>query len=142
MATPAYTDVTRTSNEGLETVATHNASPQQNVERNTDPALDIAREHQHPHLHHSAAAVAGRKDDVVYTTHTTDEKSNIPHQDAMDNALHRRHNVKEEYTVADEEKAGFSPVPSETDPRNHTWERMYSRARPFIHVFIFLLMTG
>ena len=58
----------------------HNNSPMPGLARNNDPALDIAHEHQHQHKHHSARAI--HPDKAVYTTGTTNEKSNIPDQES------------------------------------------------------------
>ena len=150
MSVPEYRDVTKDNHDhvtGVEQNA-HNASPQIGVIRNNDPALDIAREHHHGHLHHSAAAVKGLENEVSYTKGTTDEPSTIPRADAMDNALHRRHKVEESgyaskmMEVQDEEKGTMSHTPSEEDPRHHGLSNWYSRFRVFVHIFIFMLFTG
>ena len=124
----------------------HNTSPQEHVEPNLDPALDISREHYHSHLHHSTRATEGREDDnVAYTKGTTSEQSNIPNQDPQDHALHRRHNVEEkkgQVHVIDEEKGTSSPIEQEVDPQTHTLSNFYARFRVYFHVFIWLLFTG
>ncbi|KAF2661957.1 hypothetical protein K491DRAFT_710380 [Lophiostoma macrostomum CBS 122681] len=106
----------------------HNSSPMPGVVRNNDPALDIAREHHHEHLHHSARAEAGHAshDNVSYTTGTTrNEPGVIPPADPNDDALHRRHQ-HERYTAEHdieknggleyEEKGSLNKGRSSSDP--------------------------
>ena len=139
MSAPDYVDVTADVPHG------HNSSVQQHVVPNNDPALDISREHNHGHLHHSARAEQGREDGVVYSKDTTSEKSTIPHQDAQDHDLHRRHlgnETKMATETVDAEKGTLSPVRSEEDPQTHTLSSFYAKYRIFVHLFIWLLFTG
>ena len=139
-----YRDVTEDKSEDTAQdttrTATHNASPQIEVLRNNDPALQFSHEHQHSHLHHSDKAVDDRG--MSYSKGTTDEPSNIPKADMMDDALHRRHvNEKGNYGIQDAEAAETS-ASEEEDPRRHRLSNLYRRFRPFVHLFIFLLFTG
>ena len=132
----------------------HNASPMPGVVENTDPVLDIAHEHHHTHLHHSAFAEKGRHDDIAYSKGTTAEPSVIPDADPMDNALHRRkHPERREKDI--EKNGGFStddidrdsviPVGGagdEEDPQGHAFSRFYAKYRIFFHIFIAMLFTG
>jgi len=131
----------------------HYSSSQKGVVVNNDPALDIAHEHPHGHLHHSAHAVDGREDNVTYSTGTTGEKSINPHQDPMDHALHRRqqpehgHGIymkeKEAAIGYDAEKGSTSPYPEEEkDPKEHKVTNFYLKYKIFFHAFIWLLFTG
>ena len=151
MSVPEYKDVTRDHGDHVAGTErnTHNASPQIGVVRNDDPALNLTNEHHHSHMHHSATAMKGREDELSYSKGTTDEPSTIPHADAMDNSLHRRHKAEESgnygtkgVLVQDEEKGTLSHTPSEEDPRNHAFSNFYSRFKVFFHVFLFLLFTG
>jgi len=133
----------------------HNASAQRQIARNVDPALDRSHEHGHRHLHHDEYAEKGRHDDVVYTTGTTAEKSDIPDQDPNDHALHRRNHperrvLEKDGAIAydhkyDAENGGMGPVdssPQEKDPQGHKVARFYARYRIFFHLFLFMLFTG
>ena len=125
----------------------HNTSLQHNVVPNNDPALDVAHEHRHDHLHHDADAERGRHDEVVYSKGTTDEKSTIPHQDLQDHDLARRKHeeaVKSTPVVYDNlpsaEKA--SSGSEELDPQTHTVSNFYRKYRLFFHLFIWMVFTG
>ncbi|KAL8872998.1 MAG: hypothetical protein Q9174_001471 [Haloplaca sp. 1 TL-2023] len=136
MAKAEYLDVTDNSS--------HNASAQHHVEKNNDPALNVANEHTHSHLHHSAKAEEGR-DETEYSKGTTYEKSTIPSQDPHDQALHRRHapsEPKAPIDVADAEKGNYSPNRSDEDPRTHKLSNAYSKYRVYSHLFIWLFFTG
>ncbi|KAL8943347.1 MAG: hypothetical protein Q9216_001122 [Gyalolechia sp. 2 TL-2023] len=123
----------------------HNSSAQHQVQRSHDPALDLANEHVHGHLHHTAHAEQGRGE-TEYSKGTTYEASNIPIQDPHDQSIHRRHplnNPTASPTVADAEKGSFGRDSSaEEDPRTHTLSNFYLRYRLFFHIFIWLLFTG
>jgi CNT family concentrative nucleoside transporter len=123
----------------------HNSSPQFGVVRNNDPVLDIAREHHHAHTQHAASALKGRDNEMDYSAGTTDEPQTIPHQDAMDNALHRRHiggGEKSDVGIHDMEKGGLSPVHSEVDPKSHRMGKYRPKIRVVVHLAFFLLFTG
>ncbi|KAF2839224.1 hypothetical protein M501DRAFT_992196 [Patellaria atrata CBS 101060] len=140
----------------VEPKRSHNASPQRDVFRNSDPALDISHEHQHTHLHHDSSAPRGRTDEPAYTTGTTAEKSIIPDQDPNDHALHRRlHSDKKDGAAQekemmgdayDAEKGSISPTRNnmepEEDPKTHTVSNFYRKWRIFFHLFIWLFFTG
>ena len=129
----------------------HNTSPQSNVVRNPDPALDFSHEHQHGHLHHSSHAV--HDEAVSYTKGTTNEPAVTLGGGLNDNVVHHRHHAKADYDAPDYEKgnlkvqnaeaADLSSTPSqEEDPRNHRLSLLYRQIRPFVHMFLFLLFTG
>ncbi|KAL8675154.1 MAG: hypothetical protein Q9168_000407 [Polycauliona sp. 1 TL-2023] len=141
MAVPDYSDVTESRPQS------HNASAQQNVEKNNDPALNTANEHTHTHLHHTAQADRGRPD-TEFSRGTTYEDSTIPSQDPHDQSVHRRHlhdapGPKLPAAVADTEKGNLnSDSTSDEDPRTHTFSSFYLRYRVYFHLFIWLLFTG
>ncbi|CAL8582923.1 hypothetical protein XPA_008564 [Xanthoria parietina] len=141
MAVPDYTDVTESK------AHSHNPSAQQNVEKNNDPALNMANEHTHTHLHHTAQAERGR-DETEFSKGTTYEDSNIPSQDPHDQTLHQRHlpagpGPKLPAAVADTEKGNFSPDNrSDEDPRTHTFSTFYIKYRIYFHLFIWLFFTS
>jgi concentrative nucleoside transporter, CNT family len=129
----------------------HNFSSQTDVVRNNDPALDIAHEHHHEHLHHSAAAEKGREDEVVYSMGTTGEKSNIPDADPMDHALHDRHHPERtgkrddigiDYNTTEKGYGSEEHSGDDEAARGHRWKRFYRHYKIFIHLVILLVMTG
>lgn len=139
----------------LTATQTHNASPQTNVARNNDPALDVAHEHRHGHLHHNEFSERGRDGEVVYSQGTTFEHSMIPDQAPLDHDLHRRGhperraNSKDAFAVADAEKGavgseeeGYKDHAGVEDPKSHRFSRFYAKYRIYFHLFIFLLFTG
>ncbi|CBX97783.1 similar to H+/nucleoside cotransporter [Plenodomus lingam JN3] len=83
-------------------VRDHNSSPMPGVARNPDPALDISREHEHQHVHHSARAA--HPDNIVYTTGTTEDRSHVPNPTALDSHLHFRRQSDEKQAQPDLEK--------------------------------------
>lgn len=122
----------------------HNASAQQHVQINNDPALDTANEHVHGHLHHTANAEKGR-DETEYSKGTTYEADNIPSQHPHDQAVPGRNRPDDSTIPAatpDAEKGGFSRDDSQEDPRTHTVSNFYLRHRIFLHAFIWLFFTG
>ncbi|KAF1851503.1 sodium/nucleoside cotransporter 1 /nucleoside cotransporter 1 [Cucurbitaria berberidis CBS 394.84] len=132
----------------------HNSSPMPGVVRNNDPALDIAREHEHEHVHHSARA--SHTDNVVYTTGTTDDRSTVPTPSAQDSHLHHRHPLDEKHVEHDLEKsAGYDyevekGTHSSADPELEAEKRkkwyspsvLYRKYRLPVHIFIGALFTG
>ncbi|KAF2796138.1 hypothetical protein K505DRAFT_238493 [Melanomma pulvis-pyrius CBS 109.77] len=131
----------------------HNSSPMPGVVRNSDPALDIAKEHDHAHLHHGTHAAD--HDHVVYTTGTThNEPSVIPVADPNDDALHRRrihadHDIEKTGGIDYEEKGSMSKARSSSDPelieedtKRHLLSNFYAKYRIFFHIFIGMLFTG
>jgi len=133
----------------------HNSSPMPGVVRNNDPALDIAHEHDHPHLHHGAHTAATNHDHVAYTTGTTsNEPSVIPKADPNDDALHRRklhaeHDIEKTGGIDYEEKGSLSkgrnssdPDLIEEDPKRHSFSGFYAKYRVFFHIFFAMFLTG
>jgi CNT family concentrative nucleoside transporter len=139
----------------------HNSSPMPGVVRNTDPALDISKEHHHEHLHHGANAEKGHvhdHDHVAYTTGTTNEPSVIPKADPLDDALHRRghperkaadHDIEKTGGLEYDEKGSLSKEQTSTnaeaeleDPKRHRISRFYRAYRLWVHVVIGAFFTG
>ena len=120
---PEYVDFTVDHN--------HNASPQQHVAANNDPALRKDHEHQHPHLHHDANAKKDREDKVVYAEDT-----------AMGSAPMPTNTSKKPIDTVDVEKDPLAQLQSEEDPQSHRLSSFYSRYRMFFHLFIWLVFTG
>jgi CNT family concentrative nucleoside transporter len=129
----------------------HNGSPMPGVARNNDPALDIAREHDHPHVHHSANAA--HPDNIVYTTGTTDEKtSKLLHHSALDSHVHHRHTSDEKHDLEkaggydyEVEKATRSSSDPEMEAEKKPWHSpsvLYRKYRLPVHIFIGALFTG
>ncbi|KAF2450678.1 hypothetical protein P171DRAFT_427002 [Karstenula rhodostoma CBS 690.94] len=134
----------------------HNSSPMPGVVRNPDPALDIAHEHHHDHLHHGAATHADVLDTKAYTRGTTlNEPSVIPAQDPNGDALHRlghpeRKDVDIEksggYYEAEqgslEKDSHTNGVAEEHDSKKLSMSSLYRRFRIFVHIFIGMFFTG
>lgn len=124
----------------------HNASLQgPEVAINPDPALDVANEHRHQHLHHSANATSGRVEEQVYSTGTTHEKGS---EFLSDRDLRPKsgYGGKGDVDVLDTEKGSWSPDGSrdnvEADAQNHRFRRFYARWKILFHAAIWLLFTG
>lgn len=130
---------------------------------NPDLALHESREHHHEHLHHSAHALQGRTDDVVYSKGTTDEPSVIPRADINDDYMHRhkhaeaargssdiekphKYEEKDSKTYDAEKGSIISPAhtadPEHSDPQRHKVSRFYKKYRIFFHLAILALFTG
>lgn len=132
----------------------HNPSAQQHVAPNNDPALDVAHEHRHGHLHHDANAERGHPEEVVYTRGTTNEQpSKLMDNSLGDHTLHQRGPLKQDgkgiYDIEDAEKGDVSSDPEQykghiqdDDPKNHRFSRFYAKYRWAFHLFIFLFFTG
>jgi concentrative nucleoside transporter, CNT family len=131
----------------------HNSSPMPGVVRNNDPALDIKHEHEHEHVHHSAHAV--HPDHIVYSTGTTDEKSNIPNPSAQDS--HKHPIVADEKHVSHDVESGAyyevekgtrssNDPDGELDTVQKPWYKSFKLAyRKFrlpVHIFFAALFTG
>ncbi|PNS20890.1 Solute carrier family 28 member 3 [Sphaceloma murrayae] len=126
----------------------HNASPQKDVVPNPDPALDVAHEHQHAHLHHAPSALKGREEELTYSKGTTEDPSIIPHQD---NNLHRRSGADNSSTD-DVEKGGLrydeksTPGPhSDDEEKEHKpgkFGMFFRKYRIIVHAFFAALITG
>jgi CNT family concentrative nucleoside transporter len=131
----------------------HNSSPMPGVARNPDPALTIAREHEHEHVHHSAHAAHVDNSVPVYTTGTTDEKpSKLLEPSAQDSHLHNRAHAGEDLEkhggFADYEEKGTrssSDPEAEVEGPRKKWYSpsvLYRKYRLPIHIFIAALFTG
>lgn len=131
----------------------HNASPQEGVARNNDPALDIAREHQHPHVHHSPRAA--HPNNVVYTTGTTDEKpSEFLSASAQDSHAHSHPAIADEkhelgknggYDYEVEKATRSSSDPDMEGEKRKKWyspSSLYKKYRLLFHIFIGAFFTG
>jgi CNT family concentrative nucleoside transporter len=128
----------------------HNDSPMPGVARNDDPALDIAREHDHPHVHHSAKAA--HTDNITYTTGTTDEKSSkLLHHSAQDSHVHHRHAADGKHDL--EKANGYDyeveNTRSSSDPEMEMEKKpwyspsvLYRSYRLPVHIAIGALFTG
>jgi CNT family concentrative nucleoside transporter len=124
----------------------HNASPQEGVARNNDPALDIAHEHNHPHVHHSPRAA--HPDNVVYSSGTTDDKPSeffaaSSHPPAMD----EKHQLGKAngYDYEVEKATGTSSDPDMEGERRkspYSLSSLYRKYRLPVHIFIGMLFTG
>jgi CNT family concentrative nucleoside transporter len=135
-------------------MAAHNSSPMPGVHPNPDPALDIAREHEHQHLHHSAHAAHVDNSTPVYTTGTTDEKVSKLFQPSAQDSSHLQHrhvagdDIEKNGTFANyDEKA----TRSSSDPENEIevekkkWYSpsvLYRKFRLPIHIWLGCFFTG
>lgn len=136
----------------------HNSSPMPGVARNPDPALDVANEHTHPHLHHSERVekAHAQEHNVVYTTGTTpNEPTLLLNADPSSDALHRRRHAEHDIEKTGgldtyEEKGSLSKGRSssdpeaaeEVDPKSHRVSNFYRKYRIFFHIFLGMLFTG
>ncbi|KAH7390832.1 Na+ dependent nucleoside transporter C-terminus-domain-containing protein [Phaeosphaeria sp. MPI-PUGE-AT-0046c] len=129
----------------------HNSSPMPGVARNPDPALDIAREHEHEHVHHSARAVHHDNSVPVYSAGTTDEKpSKLLEHSAQDshghNHLRSSHDIEKAGGFADyEEKQTRSSSDPEAEVRVRKWwhpKVLYRNHRLKFHLLIAAFFTG
>ena len=140
----------------------HNSSPMPGVARNPDPALDVANEHTHSHLHHSEAVEKSHAatHNVVYTTGTTpNEPSVIPAADPNDDSFHRRrhperhadHDIEKTGGLDTYEEKGSLSKPrsssdpeaaEEVEPKRHRFSTLYRKYRLYVHIFWGMLFTG
>ncbi|KAL0934640.1 NupC family nucleoside transporter [Colletotrichum truncatum] len=116
--------------------------------RNSDPALEISNQHQHPHVHHSSRIDAkGHEDNVVYTQ---TGQSTVPHQ----SHLHQHHEPLDiekggspdklsgppDY---DGEKPGIVSPPSEEERRKRfNMGAFYKKYKWAFHIFFGAFFTG
>ena len=125
----------------------HNASWQDGVMSNPDPALDVSHEHRHSHLHHSAAALKGREHETVaYSTGTNPDKSTMPEDKTHETHVQQRwRSTLEDEDVDSAEKGGVvdsvESASSEEKERGR-FARFYARWKILFHLFIFLFFTG
>ncbi|KAI8962958.1 H+/nucleoside cotransporter [Daldinia sp. FL1419] len=114
-------------------LAGHNASLQEGVLPNPDPALDLSNEHRHEHLHHSQhmkANSARRSDEIVYSTDMPDKSLEKP-QDY----------VAAEKSVTDEESANIGQIAGDEGQKSF-FAYWYYRYRAYIHLAIWLIFTA
>ncbi|XXG98086.1 hypothetical protein Hte_004405 [Hypoxylon texense] len=113
----------------------HNASSQEGVIPNPDPALEFANEHRHEHLHHGglAANPVNHPDEVIYSTATPDKEMEKPGDYAA-----------AEKSVTDEDSGNVGNIHShEADIRRKEFiRRWYRILRPYIHFFIWAVFTA
>lgn len=113
----------------------HNASSQEGVVPNPDPALEFANEHQHEHLHHGglAANPVNHPDELIYSTATPDKDLEKP-----------RDYAAAEKSVTDEDSGNVGNIHGhETDDRRKQFiRRWYRILRPYIHFFIWAVFTA
>lgn len=125
----------------------HNASWQDGVAPNYDPALDTAHEHRHSHLHHSAAALRNREHEtVVYSTGVIPDRSIVPEDKTHEQHVHQKWRATSKDRDADSaEKGGMVnsiETTSSEEKERGRFARFYTRWRIFFHMFIFLFFTG
>jgi CNT family concentrative nucleoside transporter len=133
----------------------HNGSAMPGVVRNDDPALSIAHEHNHEHVHHSARGAHQDNSQVVYTSGTTDEKvSKLLQPSAQDSHLqhrhhadvHANHDLEKSGGFADyEEKATRSSSDPEAEVERKPWYSpsvLYRKYRLPVHIFMGMFFTG
>lgn len=101
-----------------------------------DIALDPTHEHHHKSHNHSAFAQKGHEDDVVYTTGTTFEKSNIPDPSPQDQSYLQEKGSHETTDLDEEVGEGEAPA------KRPFYRRALRHWRPVLHLTIFLLFTG
>lgn len=121
--------------------AGHNASPQVGVAANPDPALDIANEHTHEHVHHGGAAAKheNHAHDLVYSSGTTEKGHDLLDKPGS------RNGYTQEKLVTDEESGRIAPSQEaeHAEPaRKYTWSRFYRKFRPVVHFLIWALFTA
>ncbi|XDG10253.1 hypothetical protein ABKA04_009868 [Annulohypoxylon sp. FPYF3050] len=112
----------------------HNASSQEGVTPNPDPALDFANEHHHAHLHHGglAANPVNHPDEVVYSTASPQKSLDKPHD-----------YTTAEKSVTDQESGNIGHIGSdENENRPNPIVRFYRKYRAFVHLFIWLVFTA
>lgn len=120
--------------------AGHNASPQVGVATNPDPALNIANEHTHEHVHHGGAAAKheNHPHDLVYTTGATAKGHDLLDKPGS------RNGYTQEKVVTDEESGRIAPsheAEHAEPPSKYSFGRFYRRFRPVFHFLIFALFT-
>ncbi|KAI1376969.1 H+/nucleoside cotransporter-like protein [Hypoxylon crocopeplum] len=115
-------------------LAGHNASSQEGVAINPDPALDFANEHRHEHLHHGglAANPVNHPDEVMYSTASPDKSLDKPQDYAA-----------AEKSVTDEESGNVGHIGGdESEGKINIFVYLYRRFRPYIHFFIWAVFTA
>ncbi|KAL1620969.1 putative h+ nucleoside cotransporter [Diplodia seriata] len=125
--------------------AEHNSSPQQHVAANPDPALDVSREHFHPHLHHDDTAEKGHRDEIAYSQGTTHGAATIPAESTVHHRGASEKSMEKEgvIDIDDAEKGSTSQVArADEEKKRGPVGRFYSRFRIFFHLFIWLFFTG
>ena len=125
----------------------YNASWQDGVAPNPDPALNVSHEHKHSHLHHSAAALRGQEyETVVYSTGASPDRSIVPEDKTHEQHVHQKWRAtSKDRDVNSAEKGGMvdSIESTSTEEKERgRFARFYARWRIFFHLFIFLFFTG
>ncbi|KAJ9150268.1 Solute carrier family 28 member 3 [Pleurostoma richardsiae] len=108
----------------------HNSSLQAGVERNPDPALDVANEHHHPHVHHGKTATPDAEHEVVYA------KGAEPVPDLPDYDSNDKEGQATELGHADSGSIGSI--------RRTKWtiRRIYADYKPIFHVAFWMVWTA
>ncbi|KAI6085830.1 H+/nucleoside cotransporter-like protein [Hypoxylon rubiginosum] len=123
------------SSPEVKALAGHNASSQEGVIPNPDPALNFANEHRHEHLHHFGAAAnpANRDGEVLYSTSPSDKEIEKP-----------RDYAAAEKSVTDQDSGNVGNIhPDESEsPKKVFLRRWYRILRPYIHFFIWAVFTA
>ena len=125
----------------------HNASWQDSVASNPDPALNMSHEHKHSHLHHSAAALRGQeRETVVYSAGVNPDRSILPEDKTHEQHVHQRWRATSKDIDVDNAEKGAIVDSIETasseEKKRGRFASFYARWRIFFHIFIFLFFTG
>lgn len=126
------------------TVSHHNGSAQQNVHVNPDPALDIANEHHHPHVHHNQTAMPDEKDDIVFSR--SPDRQHSASGDLEKNPTAPDYKVRQMSSSNDDEESGrVGDIDDErTTKGSFSIRALYRRNTWFragIHAFIWAVWT-
>ncbi|KAI2611948.1 H+/nucleoside cotransporter-like protein [Hypoxylon sp. NC1633] len=111
----------------------HNPSSQTDVAVNPDPALDLANEHQHQHLHHGAptANTANHPDEVVYSIASPDKSLEKPHE------------YPAEKSITDEDSGNVGHIRGDVVEGNkYSISYWYRKFRAYVHFFIWAVFTA
>ncbi|KAI0160890.1 H+/nucleoside cotransporter-like protein [Hypoxylon sp. FL1284] len=113
----------------------HNASSQEGVAVNPDPALDFANEHHHEHIHHGglAASHVNHSDEVAYSTASPEKDLEKPRDYAA---------AEKSVTDQDSGNVGHIHVDEDEERRRQFIRRWYRVLRPYIHFFIWAVFTA
>jgi CNT family concentrative nucleoside transporter len=113
-----------------------------------DPAAQPAHQHEHGHLHHSERAAHAGNDVPIYTAGTTvGGPHGILNGENEGHGYHDADKKTDPYFVTDTEKGQATPItPSssmeEKPVRSGKFPEFYRKFRIYIHILIFLLVTG
>ncbi|KAF2743051.1 sodium/nucleoside cotransporter 1 /nucleoside cotransporter 1 [Sporormia fimetaria CBS 119925] len=128
----------------------HNSSPVPGgVAPNPDPALDVAHEHHHPHLHHSSAAEKGHteRDHPAYTVGTTPNDPGVIPEPSPRAANFDNVDIEKKANLGYEEKGSLNRSSSNPDvvdeqPKRGGFKAFYARFRWAFHILIGAFFTG